>query len=394
MNVLFVTKGYPSAENPMKGNYEAVQAHAIAAMGHQVSVISFRWKSLLHIFDKRPLVHRTSENVDVFEMVGILSRLPLIPKCIKNYRLDRWMMQMAAKQFAKKYLKNQSAPDIIHIHSQFVAKYAIVLGKEFNVPIVLTEHWSGLNTGKVSNNILSERKIYLSSDAVIVVSHALQNALKKYYGIGSLVIYNMVENRFFKDKRKIKNDSSFTFVSVGRLVPIKCFDILVKAFSLMEHNSRVELRLIGEGPERIKIEKLVAVLHLEDKVKLLGFKTPEEVSKILCDSDCLVLSSHRETFGIVLIEAMAKGLPVVSTRCGGPEDIINESNGLLVQPDDSEDLAKAMDYMVEHAHEYDGARIRQFCYDNFSQEKISKQIIRVYESVQNKRDNSSINVYQ
>lgn len=381
MNILFVTKGFPSDKDPMTGNYEAVQAHSVAALGHHVSVAYIRWKSLLHIIDRKPIRYRKCGGVDVYEMLGILPRLPFVSKYLNNYKLDRWMMQHYARKFARKFIDKYPQPDIIHIHSQFIAKYAIVMKDEIKVPLVLTEHWSGLNTGSIDKNLLSEQKVYLLSDAVIVVSHALQKALKNFYGVESRVVYNMVEDRFFQEKRRTRQSDTFTFISVGRLVPVKCFDCLVKAVSLMKNSLKIELLLIGEGPEHGKLEQLVEALCLQNRVKLMGLKTPDEVSDILCDADCFVLSSHRETFGIVLIEAMAKGLPVISTRCGGPEDFVNETNGLLVEPDCPENMAKAMDYMVDHAYEYDGEKISQYCFNNFSQEKIGKQIVQVYESV-------------
>ena len=107
MNVLFVTKGFPSAENPMSGNYEAVQAYALASMGHNVSVVYFRWKSLLHIFERRPIVCRTVRNVKIYEMDGFLPRLPFGNKWFESYKLDRWMRQLTAIHFSKKFMKKE-----------------------------------------------------------------------------------------------------------------------------------------------------------------------------------------------------------------------------------------------------------------------------------------------
>ena len=387
MRILFVTRGFPSDDDPMLGNYEAIQASAIAALGHHVSVVCFRWKSIFHLFDRRHLPYRKSGEIDVYELVGVIPQIPFLK--IGSYKLNRWIMQQTAKRFAKYYKKNNTIPDVIHIHSQYVAKYAVVLKKEFNVPVVLTEHFSGLNLGSINRNLLSERQIYQNSDAIIAVSHVLQAAIKEYYGIESRVINNMVDDIFFNVRREGRVDDCFTFVSVGRLVPIKCFDCLIKAVSLMKQKIKFRLLLVGDGPEYGNLDKLIIDLQLQEKIQLVGLKTPDEVSSLLCNSDCFVLSSHRETFGIVLIEAMAKGLPVISTKCGGPEEFVNESNGLLVEPNNSEELAMAMDYMVLHANEYDGEKIRQFCLDNFSRETIAKKIENVYLDVFNKHSKLS-----
>ena len=109
------------------------------------------------------------------------------------------------------------------------------------------------------------------------------------------------------------------------------------------------------------------------------------MSRQITESDCFILTSRRETFGIVYIEAMAKGKPVIATICGGPESFVNESNGLLIPAEDVEAITKAIDYMVDHLDQYDGEAIRHFCQENFSEEAISKQILSLYEEVINNK---------
>lgn len=378
MNILFITRGFPSENDPMAGNYEATQAKALVAKGHQVSVLAVQWRSILYAFGHKRLTHRVSDGVEVFEQLGIV---PIIPHLFNNYKLNRWVMRRKFRKLCRQYLKNHPKPDIVHVHSLYVAKYGIILKDEFGIPTVVTEHWSGLNSGEIKDDLLLESGVYQHADKVIVVSEALKTALKNHFGIDCLVINNMVDNRFFETQRRKNTNEAFTFVTVGRLVSIKCFDMLVEAFSQVKQKTVVRLIIVGDGPERHKIEKQIEKFGLQDKIIMPGLKKPEEVSEILCESDCFVLSSRRETFGIVLIEAMAKGLPVISTKCGGPEAFVNNENGLLVAPDNPHELAEAMDYMMQHAHEYDEAKIRDYCYNSFSQEKIAEQIIGTYQQV-------------
>lgn len=387
MNILFVTRGFPSESDPMAGNYEATQAKAVAAKGHHVSVLVIQWRSIPYLFSRKRLTHRVSDGMDIFERLGIV---PIIPHLFNNYKLNRWVMRKKFEKLCRQYLKNHTKPDIVHVHSLYVAKYGIILKDEFGIPTVITEHWSGLNSGHIKDDLLLESDVYQHADKVIVVSDALKTALKNYFGIDSLVINNMVDNCFFETQRHIKKKDTFTFVTVGRLVAIKCYDMLIEAFSLMKQKVNVRLIIVGEGSERHKIEKQIERHNLQNNIVMAGLKKPEEVSEILCESDCFVLSSHRETFGIVLIEAMAKGLPVVSTKCGGPEVFVNNENGLLVAPDNPHELAEAMDYMLQHADEYDSQKIRKYCYDCFSEEKIAEQIIEVYQQVLNTKHTNTI----
>lgn len=387
MNILFITRGFPSENDPMAGNYEATQAKAVVAKGHQVSVLAIQWRSILYAFGHKRLIHRVSDGVEVFEQLGIV---PIIPHLFNNYKLNRWVMRRKFRKLCQQYLKSHPRPDIVHVHSLYVAKYGIILKDEFGIPTVVTEHWSGLNSGEIKDDLLLESGVYQHADKVIVVSEALKTAVKNYFGIDSVVINNMVDNRFFETQRRQTRNKVFTFVTVGRLVSIKRFDMLVEAFSQMRQKTDVKLIVVGEGAERHKIEKQIEKYSLQGKVIMVGMKKPEEVSEILCDSDCFVLSSHRETFGIVLIEAMAKGLPVISTKCGGPEVFVNKENGLLVAPDNPLEMADAMDYMVQHAEKFNSQLIRNYCYERFSQEKIAEQIVGIYQQVLNTEHTNSI----
>lgn len=381
MNILFVTKGFPSESDMMTGNYEAVQARAIAARGHHVTVMAIKWKSLVHLFADKHIRRRVEDSVVIYERIGILPRLPFFPN---SYKLNRWVMRQTFRKFCLYYLKENKAPDLVHVHSLFIAKYGILLKEKFGFPIVITEHWSGLNQGEISSNLKSEADVYRQADRVIVVSTALQGALRKYYSVESQVISNMVENRFFENRRLDRDDGLFKFVTVGRLVPIKRFDMLVLAFSKID-NPNVQLTIVGEGTERRTIENCIKKYGLEGKVVMAGQKSPEEVSNILCQSDCFVLSSYRETFGIVLIEAMAKGLPVISTRCGGPEDFVSEETGVLVSSGNIDELSSSMENMIKDSRHYDSQIIRDYCYNHFSEEVVSERIIRVYNEVLNLR---------
>ncbi|MFA6661181.1 MAG: glycosyltransferase, partial [Bacilli bacterium] len=88
-----------------------------------------------------------------------------------------------------------------------------------------------------------------------------------------------------------------------------------------------------------------------------------------------------ETFGVVLIEALALGKPVISTRSGGPEDIVEETNGLLVPTNDREALGKAMQYMVENYNTYNPQEIQQRCHEKFSEASVAKRLVNVYQQV-------------
>ena len=377
MRILFVTRGFPSKEDFMSGNYEAVQAQAIAAKGHDVSVIAIKWKNPLHILERNRVNHRVVDGIHIYECIRIKMSIPhiYIPK------LERWVRQRQFLSVFRQYVKERGMPDVVHAHMIHYASPAMVLKKKYRLPVVITEHWSQMNKENTHIRIMNDTFSYFQADKVICVSDALAESIRKKCHVDSIVIHNMVSDQFFESQKIKHQEGSFKFVAIGALRFVKRFDLLADAFYLCHFPNHVSLEIVGDGKERPLIESKIKQYNLEQQVRLVGLKTPEEVNELLGHSDCLVLSSRIETFAIVLIEAMAKGLPVIATRCGGPDTFVRPEDGLLVPNEDAEALAGAMTYMKEHYQEYNAEEIRRHCHDHFSQDVIAEKIIEVYQQV-------------
>lgn len=365
----------------MAGNYEAVQAKAIAAKGCQVSVITIRWRSLPYLLTRSRITHRVVDDVEVYEC----TRIRLSTRICSFSKIDKFLSQRSYKKIFSRYVKENGLPDIVHAHIVTCAAAVAFLKTEYHLPFVITEHWTKTNVDNIPQWLRNQSKIYYKADKVICVSQALADSLKGNFQIESIVINNMVSNIFFQSSRIERNDGKFKFIACGALRANgnKGFDILVDAFSKCHFPQNVTLDIVGDGEDRPSIESRIVQNNLSNQIHLLGLKKPEEVSDLLCNSDCFVLSSRLETFSIVVIEAMAKGLPVVATRCGGPETFLRPEHGRLVEKENVKELADAMNYMVEHHSDYNSEDIRKYCYNHFSQDVIADQIIGVYNKVLN-----------
>ena len=120
-------------------------------------------------------------------------------------------------------------------------------------------------------------------------------------------------------------------------------DLTIEAFiDAFKGSDKVFLTIFGEGPERQKLEELVRINKMEKQIKLMGMQSRKVIADYLKECDCFVLASQTETFGVVYIEAMASGLPVIATKCGGPESFVNEENGVLIPVDNKDALVTAM----------------------------------------------------
>ena len=153
---------------------------------------------------------------------------------------------------------------------------------------------------------------------------------------------------------------------------------LIEAFALYFKDKRASLRIGGNGSLLGDLRKLVRRLEVENQVTFIGHLDRPLVIREMHDADCFVLSSHQETFGVVLIEALACGTPVISTRCGGSEDIVNEKNGLLVPLGDITSLGEAMVQMTQTKGEYDAGALREECRSRFGDEAFVNNAKKFY----------------
>jgi glycosyltransferase involved in cell wall biosynthesis len=383
MKIFFITRGFPSESNLMLGNYESVQARALAKMGHEVVNICAPsiYKSELHLFDKNRLSYREVDGVKVYERIGFF------PFILAKYYHPLWISQFFAKiayhYLIRKVLEIEGKPDLVHIHILYVAYFAVFSKSLKTIPIVITEHWSQLKDSD-NNDITWMSAAYSKADALIAVSKSLAQVVERVSGKPVFVVNNMVEDRFWNDVKPVASDGKFHFITVGRLCDDKHYDMLICSFSKCNFSSDTVLDIVGNGENFEALESQIDDEGLKRKVILHGEKSSDEVAMMLASSDCFVLSSRVETFGIVLIEAMAKGLPVIATRCGGPEEFVTAEAGVLVPNDDCESLASAMKRMRMEAKNYNKKKIQNYCYENFSQKAIGVKIVEVYKHVLNK----------
>ena len=171
----------------------------------------------------------------------------------------------------------------------------------------------------------------------------------------------------------------FTFVSACNLIPVKNMAGLLCAFAALDGEPR--LVIFGDGAERASLQNLAETEGVSDRVEFRGHCCREELAEAYALADCFVLASRSETFGVAYIEAMASGLPVIATRCGGPDDFVTEENGILIPVDDESTLTGAMEHMMLRREDYDSAAISADIRRKFAPETIAARLTELYEGV-------------
>ncbi len=145
------------------------------------------------------------------------------------------------------------------------------------------------------------------------------------------------------------------------------------------------MNIVGSGEKTSEYKNLVKKLNLDKHVNFLGRKKKEEIAELMRKSTFFVLPSLWENLPCVIIEALSCGLPVVATRVGGIPEIINNKNGVLVKPSDSEELATAMEWMMDNFDKFSFAEIAKEAHKKYSYDTVGEKITKFYIKVLNGR---------
>lgn len=375
MYVLFITRGYPTDKYKTNGIFEFDQAKALARLGYRVVYAAIDLRSIRR-WRKWGIERKNISDVDVYALNIPLGR---IPKCIL-----RKFSFLGLRILYRKIIREQGIPDIIHAHFTGSAYSASKLKGITGIPLVVTEHSSKINRERVNESLYNIANVaYKKADSLIAVSSSLAGMINKHFSINPVYISNIVDLDIFKYENK-KNDGNFNFVSTGNLIHTKRMDLTIDAFyEAFGNNPKTTLTIFGQGPKRKMLEDLINKYNLNSQVKLMGLCSREKIAEQLKRTDCFVLASQSETFGVAYIEALAMGIPVIATKCGGPEGFVNDKNGLLIDINNKKQLVNAMKYMYSNIDKYDRKAIAIETSGKFSSEAVGSKIIEVYKETLN-----------
>jgi glycosyltransferase involved in cell wall biosynthesis len=167
----------------------------------------------------------------------------------------------------------------------------------------------------------------------------------------------------------------------------KNISMLVRAVAKLSGTRQdFELVLAGDGPDREVLEQRVREAGLLDSaIRFVGAVPTNAVAEFYAGACFSVVSSVVETFCMAAAESIASGRPVVSTRCGGPEDFISDEVGRLVANDDAEEMAVALDWMLDHYTDFQPARVHEHAASLFTADRVVRQLDAVYCAVLHRR---------
>ena len=319
------------------------------------------------------------EGIQVYEGHGN----PLRSVNDHGYSLVNWVD--AGLSAYNSYIKENGPPHIIHAHGRFLAAgvLALKLKSLYHHSFFYTEHSSRFPSGYVpAASIPMLNKVIDQCSLYIAVSPQLHKKVEETLDrkiIKAVVIPNAVDSVFTGPLSPPIAAEPFIFSVVANLEHRKGIDILLRAFKKAFHGDpRYLLRLAGEGPEREDLEKLTEYLGLKDCVFFAGKISKPDVLKLLDHTHVFILPSRFETFGVAIIEALARGCPVVSTICGGPEFIVPIECGILIEPENEDQLEEALKKIRTNYSRYNRNSIRLYALQRFGPSVFLASMEKIY----------------
>jgi glycosyltransferase involved in cell wall biosynthesis len=370
LRVLVVPKWYPWPDRPVFGLFVREHARALARR-HEVVVLA----SLATPSPDFGMFRVTDEVEDGLRTVRVLYRRPW-------FRPAAMACQIAGLVAALWRLRREGfRPDIVHAHVYSAALPALLLGRLSRAAVVVTEHYTGFQRGLITG---ADRWVawaaFTGADLVAPVSEELAGHLRAIAPRARIrVLPNVVDTEVFETATHSRHDGPARLLTVGALAEKKGHAYLLDALAQVRARREAELDVVGGGELRSVLETRAAELGLGSVVRFHGEQPKEEVARLMAQADLFVLPSLHETFGCVLIEAMASGLPSVATRVGGVPEVLPPEAGPLVAARDPGALAEAIAATLDR--DFDPAELHRRAESGYGYGSFAERWSAVYDEL-------------
>ena len=387
MNIVIIPAFFQTKSRKTLGSFFLEQARALQQKGHKVTILYCDTYSIKCVKDWFAYNEEKSEIIEGIQIYRNRCFCPL-KHGIEGHR------EAFAQGIQKLYdqYMQENRPDIIHAHCCVWAGYAAMkLSEQIGIPYVVTEHATlfQLHRDEISEkNDKVIRKIFQKAARVICVSGAFAKLIESYRPdidvVGNVVNCDAFVPRVDSEKHRGIRFLTVCYMEEEAQLYKKGIDILIQAWTeVVKRYTDVKLVIGGGGSAKTKVEQWVEEQGISKYVEFTGALDRKQVIQEMQSCDCFVLPSRYETFGVVYIEAMACGKPVIAVANGGPDDFVKPFNGLLIKPG-AEELVQAFYEMIGHltrGQYYQEEKISHYIKSKFSYEAIAEQLEAIYNSI-------------
>jgi glycosyltransferase involved in cell wall biosynthesis len=365
--VLILPAWYPWPDRPGFGSFCRDHAHAVSLL-HDVIVVTWRRDASV----PRPFVISRSVE-DGLRTFRIQVRPASHP------RLETLITMLAVLSVVARLMFRGWRAHVVHAHEFQIGVPGIMIAVVSRAPLIISEHWSALALGQLPQEELDRaRRVFRQAAVVSPVSHDLGRRLEALTEQTKITpVPNAVDTELFAPGPRPPRAEA-RLLTVGNLVAIKGHRTLIDAFRMIvTGDTPVTLDVVGDGELRPELEAQVREQGIESAVRFHGRLERSDVARLMREADVFVLPSLWENLPCVLLEAMSAGLPVVATRVGGTAEIVDESNGQLVEAGSAEALADGVRRVLESA--YDRDRMHRTATRRYGYEAVARAWTDVYE---------------
>lgn len=381
--ILWLCSWYPNRTDPFDGDF--IQRHArAAALLHDIHVIRV-------IGD--PDLPPGKNDVQISQQTGLTEQLIYIGKTNslagRSFFFLRWNQQF--RKAVQDYINVFGKPDWVHVHVPYPAgRIALWVKQKYGVPFVVTEHWTIYQPGNaisyqqqpVRLRKLVYRVMKETSHFLPVSADLGQRVSQLVTPVSCAVIPNVVDtDLFYFQEKRYNPDQVFLFIHVSGMSTQKNPEGLLRAFAAAySEDSQIRLLMLGNRDDSLL--RFAETFGLPaGTIRFGGEVSYPEVAREMQQADALVLFSNMENAPCVISEALCCGLPVIATETGGIPEMINDKNGLLVQPGNETDMKKALLNLKKNIYRYNRDLIASGAKELYSYEKVSAAFSTVYKNL-------------
>jgi hypothetical protein len=395
MKILIISHMYPSSFNKVEGIFVKQQAEELKKQGYEVKVMSpVLWAPfpIKHLSKKWKGYSQVPLEIKENGIEVYYPRYLTFPKALFFTSSGKRMYWGIRGVVAKIY--EDFKFDIIHSHVALPDGYAgMKIAKNYKKPLIVTIHGQDFQQTIYKSRKCQKiiKRVVNFSKKTIVVSDKLKNIGLNKLKINFqklIVISNGIntEDIYVKESNLIERYRGKKIIlSVSHLIKIKGIDLNIKAIArLIGKYSNIVYLIIGDGKQRKNLKNLAKNLNITNNVKFLSQLSHDKAMEYMSICDIFSLPSWNEAFGVVYIEAMAHGKPVVACKEEGIDGIIkHEETGLLEKPKDSDAIVKAIDFLLSNPRKAQkiGEKAKKLVLENYTWQKNAEKTSKIYKNV-------------
>jgi L-malate glycosyltransferase len=351
--------------------------------------------------DDEPIPEGTDPWQQPIRLLGEHHLYVPVPRPTRRYQCSRFCYGAFLRRYINRLrdvyriaVDQWGRPEIMHAHGSLPSGYAAAcLGGESAIPVIVQEHYTGFESDARfpwrTGCYVEEMGRWIQGFYAVSPGYAQRIERTGLINVTG-VLPNPIDTDLFVAAPRVQQDHALQIVTAGNMDLRKGTDILFQSLHRIMPTLDWRLTIFGDTSQRGLFSRWLDDPHFSRRVSLPGRVSQRELQKAYSQSDLYVVSSRIETANVSMLEAMACGVPVVTTSCGAPETLIDETVGIAVKANDPAALAEGIMQAARNAARYDRKVLRRFVVDRYSKPVVAEMVVNAYQESLRGRETKAI----